>query len=404
MTSNTSSAALRPPQFTHCLLFFLHSKSKLALWHFTCLSWPSFWITHLVSMVASMTFHKLIPSSHRHLRPWLPVTTARTRTEARVILEPLNRVPTTLWPRPPRLLWRRLPRLLCRCRLMRTRPRSCCCVFCTCSRTWSQVRKTRAKILVLPTKVSNVLPSSDAQMPYRLSVSFNSFASLSGVILDWWRQILTGVVKRPHWHFTVLSYIQDQHMSKFAAVIDVFDLLEWVKHFFQRCVWRLNSRSCLSVFCVCFSCLLWCSCFCVLCLCSCLVFVIFLSCIVPGPCIHITCVRACAALYDMHPCVVIAICSGVTLVPYGYLNCLDIHVVVFPVGCRWNISNTKEKIKLRLTGRWSRSVRDLEDVWCKSFLFVHFDCLRSECSKLDVGNTESQLHCYNSMLRLKTIK
>lgn len=232
MTSNTSSAALRP-QFTHCLLFFLHSKSKLALWHFTCLSWPSFWITHLVSMVASMTFHKLIPSSHRHLRPWLPVTTARTRTEARVILEPLNRVPTTLWPRPPRLLWRRLPRLLCRCRLMRTRPRSCCCVFCTCSRTWSQVRKTRAKILVLPTKVSNVLPSSDAQMPYRLSVSFNSFASLSGVILDWWRQILTGVVKRPHWHFTVLSYIQDQHMSKFAAVIDVFDLLEWVKHFFS---------------------------------------------------------------------------------------------------------------------------------------------------------------------------
>ena len=48
-----------------------------------------------------------------------------------------------------------------------------------------------------------------------------------GVILDWWRQILSSSLKRPHWHPTVLYLIQqDKNYAKFAAIIDVFDLLE----------------------------------------------------------------------------------------------------------------------------------------------------------------------------------
>ena len=51
----------------------------------------------------------------------------------------------------------------------------------------------------------------------------------SGVILDWWRQILSSSLKRPHWHPTVLYLIhQDKNYAKFAAIIDVFDLLEYV--------------------------------------------------------------------------------------------------------------------------------------------------------------------------------
>ncbi|XP_022797946.1 dedicator of cytokinesis protein 11-like [Stylophora pistillata] len=54
-----------------------------------------------------------------------------------------------------------------------------------------------------------------------------------GVILDWWRQILSSTVKRPHWHPTVLYLMQqDKNYCKFAAIIDVFDLLELaLKHF-----------------------------------------------------------------------------------------------------------------------------------------------------------------------------
>ncbi|XP_068686823.1 dedicator of cytokinesis protein 9-like [Montipora foliosa] len=48
-----------------------------------------------------------------------------------------------------------------------------------------------------------------------------------GVILDWWRQILSSSLKRPHWHPTVLYLVQqDKNYAKFAAIIDVFDLLE----------------------------------------------------------------------------------------------------------------------------------------------------------------------------------
>ena len=50
---------------------------------------------------------------------------------------------------------------------------------------------------------------------------------LSGVILDWWRQILSTSLKRPHWHPTLLCLVQqDKNFAKFAAIIDVFDLLE----------------------------------------------------------------------------------------------------------------------------------------------------------------------------------
>ncbi|XP_031567360.1 dedicator of cytokinesis protein 11-like isoform X3 [Actinia tenebrosa] len=54
-----------------------------------------------------------------------------------------------------------------------------------------------------------------------------------GVILDWWRQIMTSAVKRAHWHPTVLFMLhQDKYYSKFAAVIDMFDLLKLcLKHF-----------------------------------------------------------------------------------------------------------------------------------------------------------------------------
>ncbi|XP_015750586.1 PREDICTED: dedicator of cytokinesis protein 10-like [Acropora digitifera] len=48
-----------------------------------------------------------------------------------------------------------------------------------------------------------------------------------GVILDWWRQILSTSLKRPHWHPTLLYLVQqDKNFAKFAAIIDVFDLLE----------------------------------------------------------------------------------------------------------------------------------------------------------------------------------
>ncbi|XP_068733995.1 dedicator of cytokinesis protein 9-like isoform X4 [Montipora capricornis] len=54
-----------------------------------------------------------------------------------------------------------------------------------------------------------------------------------GVILDWWRQILSSSLKRPYWHPTVLYLVQqDKNYAKFAAIIDVFDLLELaLKHF-----------------------------------------------------------------------------------------------------------------------------------------------------------------------------
>ncbi|KXJ26177.1 Dedicator of cytokinesis protein 9 [Exaiptasia diaphana] len=54
-----------------------------------------------------------------------------------------------------------------------------------------------------------------------------------GVILDWWRQIMSSAVKRAHWHPTVLYMLhQDKYYSKFAAVIDMFDLLKLaLKHF-----------------------------------------------------------------------------------------------------------------------------------------------------------------------------
>ena len=38
---------------------------------------------------------------------------------------------------------------------------------------------------------------------------------------------MNSVIKRAHWHPTVLFLVQqDKHYSKFAAIIDVFDLLE----------------------------------------------------------------------------------------------------------------------------------------------------------------------------------
>ena len=57
--------------------------------------------------------------------------------------------------------------------------------------------------------------------------NLSRFFFSSGVILDWWRQILSSSMKRPHWHPTVLYLIQqDKNYCKFAALIDVFDLLE----------------------------------------------------------------------------------------------------------------------------------------------------------------------------------
>ncbi|XP_048588509.1 dedicator of cytokinesis protein 9 isoform X4 [Nematostella vectensis] len=54
-----------------------------------------------------------------------------------------------------------------------------------------------------------------------------------GVVLDWWRQIMTSAIKRAHWHPTVIYMLhQDKYYSKFAAVVDMFDLLELsLKHF-----------------------------------------------------------------------------------------------------------------------------------------------------------------------------
>ncbi len=48
----------------------------------------------------------------------------------------------------------------------------------------------------------------------------------AGMVVDWWRDILTTSLRRPHWTPTALYYIQDKNFAKFVAVIDFFELLE----------------------------------------------------------------------------------------------------------------------------------------------------------------------------------
>ncbi|XP_074634034.1 dedicator of cytokinesis protein 9-like isoform X3 [Acropora palmata] len=66
-----------------------------------------------------------------------------------------------------------------------------------------------------------------------------------GVILDWWRQILSTSLKRPHWHPTLLCLVQqDKNFAKFAAIIDVFDLLELaLSHFRYQGKEKIVSQS-----------------------------------------------------------------------------------------------------------------------------------------------------------------
>eukprot|EP00795_Rhopilema_esculentum_P016504 gene16504-7923_t len=47
-----------------------------------------------------------------------------------------------------------------------------------------------------------------------------------GMVVDWWRDILTTVVKRAHWTPTALYYVHDKSFAKFLAVIDFFDVIE----------------------------------------------------------------------------------------------------------------------------------------------------------------------------------
>ena len=54
------------------------------------------------------------------------------------------------------------------------------------------------------------------------------------MIVDWWRDLVTTVVKRPHWTPTALYYVHDKNFGKFSAVIDFFDLIELVV-LFHRC-------------------------------------------------------------------------------------------------------------------------------------------------------------------------
>ncbi|XP_078379462.1 dedicator of cytokinesis protein 11-like isoform X4 [Oculina patagonica] len=85
------------------------------------------------------------------------------------------------------------------------------------------------------TQIALQVPLDEDETKELLLCALYIFKNLEqGVILDWWRQILSSsITKRPHWHPTVLYFMQqDKNYSKFAAIIDVFDLLELaLKHF-----------------------------------------------------------------------------------------------------------------------------------------------------------------------------
>ncbi|XP_073255433.1 dedicator of cytokinesis protein 11-like [Porites lutea] len=84
------------------------------------------------------------------------------------------------------------------------------------------------------TQIALQVPLDEDETKELLLCALYIFKNLEqGVILDWWRQILSSSLKRPHWHPTVLYLIhQDKNYAKFAAIIDVFDLLELaLKHF-----------------------------------------------------------------------------------------------------------------------------------------------------------------------------
>lgn len=96
------------------------------------------------------------------------------------------------------------------------------------------------------TQIALQVPLDEDETKELLLCALYIFKNLEqGVILDWWRQILSSSIKRPHWHPTVLYLIQqDKNYCKFAALIDVFDLLELaLKHFQYAGKEKISSQS-----------------------------------------------------------------------------------------------------------------------------------------------------------------
>ncbi|XP_066933536.1 dedicator of cytokinesis protein 11-like isoform X1 [Clytia hemisphaerica] len=84
-------------------------------------------------------------------------------------------------------------------------------------------------------KVPPILPFEDDEArEFLLCFSFLLKNLHSSIVVDWWREILTTPIKRPHVNAATFYYRQcEKHFAKFLAIIDFFDLLE-------QCVKRLK--------------------------------------------------------------------------------------------------------------------------------------------------------------------